>query len=58
MKTKIQYITLAATIVLSGCATSKNQPGKVITTTPAPYVLTPDTANRIKMELTFHVPEN
>lgn len=59
MKTKIQYITLAATIgLLSGCATSKKQAEKVVTTTPNPYVLTPDTANRITMDLVFNVPEH
>lgn len=59
MKTKIQYITLAATIgLLSGCATSKKQAEKVVTTTPNPYVLTPDTANRITMDMVFHVPEH
>lgn len=59
MKTKIQYITLAATIgLLSGCATSKKQAEKVVTTTPNSYVLTPDTANRITMDLVFNVPEH
>lgn len=59
MKTKIQYITLAATIgLLSGCAASKKQAEKVVTTTPNPYVLTPDTANRITMDLVFNVPEH
>lgn len=59
MKTKIQYITLAATIgLLSGCGTSKRQPEKAITATPSPYVLTPDTARRIKMDLLFHIPEH
>lgn len=60
MKTKIQYITLftAAIGLLTGCAASKNQAGKVVTTTPSPYVLTPDTANRITMDLVFNVPEH
>lgn len=59
MKTKIQYITLAATIgLLSGCAASKRQAEKVVTITPNPYVLTPDTANRITMDLVFNVPEH
>ncbi len=60
MKTKIQYITLftAAIGLLTGCAASKNQAEKVVTTTPSPYVLTPDTANRITMDLVFHVPEH
>lgn len=59
MKTKIQYIALVTGIgLLSGCATSKKQAEKVVTTTPAPYVLTPDTANRIQMDMVFHVPEN
>lgn len=60
MKTKTPYITvLAASIgLLSGCATSKKQVEKVVTTTPTPYVLTLDTANCIHMDLTFHVPEN
>lgn len=30
----------------------------MITTTPDPYVLTPDSANRIQMNLIFHVPEH
>lgn len=59
MKTKIQHIALAATIgLLSGCGTSKRQSEKVVTATPDPYVLTPDTAHRIKMDLVFHVPEH
>lgn len=60
MKTKIQYITLftAAIGLLTGCAASKKQAEKVVTTTPSPYVLTPDTANRITMDLVFHVPEH
>lgn len=59
MKTKIQYITLAATIgLLAGCAASKQQAEKVVTTTPNPYVLTPDTARRITMDLVFNVPEH
>lgn len=59
MKTTRHYIILAATIgLLSGCATSKKQAERVITTTPDPYVLTPDTANRIMMNLVFNVPEH
>ena len=59
MKTKMQYITLAATIgLLSGCVTSKKQAEKVVTTTPNPYILTPDTANRITIDLVFNVPEH
>lgn len=60
MRTNIQYITLltAAIGLFTGCATSRKQAEKVITTTPSPYVLTPDTANRIRMNLVFHVPEH
>lgn len=59
MKIKMQCITLAATVgLLSGCAASKKQAEKVVTITPAPYVLTLDTANRITMDLVFNVPEH
>lgn len=59
MKTKIQYITLAATIgLLSGCAVSKKQAGKAVTVTPAPYVLTPDSTNKVDLDMFFHIPEN
>lgn len=60
MKTKIQYVTLltAAIGLLTGCAASKKQAEKAVTATSHPYVLTPDTANRIKMDMVFHVPEH
>lgn len=59
MKTKIHYITLAAAVgLLAGCVASKKQAEKVVTTTPNPYVLTPDTARRITMDLVFNVPEH
>lgn len=44
--------------LLGACATSRqSEADRVVTTTPSPCVLTPDSANRIDMNLTFHVPE-
>lgn len=42
--------------LLAGCASNREalQP---VTVTPAPYVLTPDSGNRVTMDMTFHVPE-
>lgn len=60
MRTKIQTITLLATAIglFTGCASARKQAEKVITTTPNLYVLTPDTANRIQLNLVFNVPEH
>ena len=44
----------AGLLMMTGCATHKA--GKVITTTPTPYVLTPDSANRAQLDVKFHVP--
>lgn len=59
MKRNIQYITLltASLGLLTGCA-SNRQTVKTVTATPSPCVLTPDSANRVRMEMLFHVPEN
>lgn len=59
MKRNIQYITLltASLGLLAGCA-SNRQTAKTVTATPSPCVLTPDSANRVRMEMLFHVPEN
>lgn len=59
MKRNIHYITLltASLGLLAGCA-SNRQAAKTVTATPSPYVLTPDSANRVRMEMLFHVPEN
>lgn len=58
MKQKIKYIQLlsasACLMLATGCATHKA--GKVITTTPAPYTLTPDSLNRAQLDVRFHVP--
>lgn len=59
MKRNIQYITLltASLGLLAGCA-SNRQAGKTVTATPSPCVLTPDSTDRVRMEMLFHVPEN
>lgn len=59
MKRNIQYITLltASLGLLAGCA-SNRQAAKTVTTTPSPCVLTPDSANQVRMDMLFHVPEN
>lgn len=58
MKQNIKHITIlsatAGLMMMTGCATHKT--GKVITVTPAPYALTPDSANRAQLDVTFHVP--
>lgn len=58
MKQNIKHITIlsatAGLMMMTGCATHKA--GKVVTTTPAPYTLTPDSANRAQLDVTFHVP--
>lgn len=59
MRTNIQYIILTTAIgLLSGCATAKKQAEKAVSTTPSPYVLTPDTANCVSMDLVFNVPQH
>lgn len=59
MKRKIQYITsfTALLILLSGCASSRKT-GKTITTTPSSYVVAPDSANQVHLDMIFHIPEN
>lgn len=58
MKQNIKHITLlsatAGLMMMTGCATHKT--GKVVTVTPAPYTLTPDSANRAQLDVQFHVP--
>ena len=59
MKRNISYITLfsASLGLLAGCVSGR-QAGKGISVTPVPYVLAPDSANRVRMDLCFHVPED
>lgn len=58
MKRKQLYtITcMAATLwMLAGCAAGRKA-GKAVTVTPSPHVLTPDSINRVQMDIQFHVP--
>lgn len=59
MRHYIHYITLlAASVALfAGCA-SKRQAGKTVRVTPAPYMLTPDSTNKVALDMFFHIPEN
>lgn len=59
MKRNISYITFfsASLGLLAGCVSGR-QAGKGISVTPVPYVLAPDSANRVRMDLCFHVPED
>lgn len=59
MKTKLYTITFAVAALggLTGCATG-GKAGKSVTSTPAPYVLTPDSMDRVTLDLMFHVPRN
>lgn len=59
MKRKIQYITLlsASMGLLAGCAASR-QEGKTISVSPSLCVLTPDSANQVRMDMRFQVPGN
>ena len=59
MKHSIYHILLATTAagLLGACATHR-QAAEPVTATPAPCLLTPDSANRARMDLTFHIPEN
>lgn len=53
-----KYIVAAsACTFLMGCA-SMREHGKTITSSPLPYVLTPDTANRVSVDMDFQIPEN
>lgn len=57
MKQSIPSILLFSAVLAAGCGcASKRQTGKIITATPSPYVLTPDSANRVQMDLVFHIP--
>jgi len=60
MKQSLQYISLFTVMMsmLVGCSTSNRQAKKVVTTSPAPSVLTPDTANQVILDLLFHVPSH
>lgn len=51
----IPLVTLAAAGLLAGCAAHR---GQAVTANPQEAVLTPDSANRINMDLTFHIPEH
>ena len=58
MKRKQLYtITcMAATLwMLAGCAAGRKA-GKAVTVTQSPHVLTPDSINRVQMDVQFHVP--
>ena len=57
MKRNIQYITLlsAALGLLAGCASNRHA-GRAVTATPAPYMLTPDSADRVQVDMAFHIP--
>lgn len=57
MKKTIYLLTCTATAVnmLVACSTGK-QAQKTVTATPAPCMLTPDSANRVQMDLLFRVP--
>lgn len=59
MKSKIQSITLLAASfgLLAGCAASR-QGGQHVTVTPPSCVLTPDSSNRVQMDMRFHIPRN
>lgn len=60
MNRTILYINIAlcaTTLILAGCATIGRRTGKVITATPSPCILTPDSASMVRMDLIFHVPE-
>lgn len=59
MKRNIPYITLFSISLglFAGCASSR-QAEKSISVTPTPYILTPDSANRVQMDMRFHVPED
>lgn len=47
---------MAATLwMLAGCAAGRKA-GKAVTVTPSPQVLTPDSINRVQMDVQFHVP--
>ncbi len=58
MKRNILYIMLIAVSVglLVGCASSKRN--NVVSVSPSPYVLTPDGSNRVRLDMSFHVPEH
>ena len=53
----IYYITAGAvaSVVLGGCASRRA--AKTVTVSPEALVLLPDTANRVDMDFTIHVPE-
>lgn len=59
MKRNIRYITLFAITmgVFAGCASSRRT-GRPVTATPAPCVLTPDSADRVQVDMTFHIPND
>lgn len=56
MKQTIHFLLMASAsaglLLTTGCSKS----GKTITTTPAPYVLTPQTDSTAHLNMTFHVP--
>lgn len=58
MKQNLQYLSLflVAWGALAACSTAKRQAEKVVSTTPAPYVLTPDSINRVSLDMCFHIP--
>ena len=52
----IPLIALTATGLLAGCAAHRDTAGRAVTATLADTVLTPDSADRIDVDLTFHIP--
>lgn len=57
MKQRIQYSMLFIVVLgLGAGCISNRQAGKLITVTPSPYVLTPDSADRVKIDLVFRIP--
>lgn len=59
MKRNMQHITLfsVALGLLTGCAAS-HRAGRSVTATPAPHVLTPDSTDRARVDMVFHIPGN
>ena len=53
----ISLIALTASAgLLAGCAAHRDATGRAVTATPQEMVLTPDSADRIDVDLTFHIP--
>ena len=50
-------LTATAAGLLTACVTGRKA-AEPISVAPSPYVLTPDSANRVHMDVTFYIPEN